>query len=237
MQCHTVPVRALGAVIDFLYPPHCLICTASVAPRPERVCGVCWSTIESIDGSHRAWMESGEKLVRGGLVDGLHALYLFEKNGALQRVLHLLKYGGMHSLGLRLGRELGRSLAGSGILSEIEAIVPVPLHGAKLRERGYNQSEKICRGIREVSGAPVVRRALGRTRNTPSQTTLKMHEREANVRDAFSVLPVSGRAIQGKTILLVDDVLTTGSTLRSCACALKDAGVRSVVCATVAIAE
>jgi len=236
MPLPTAPVRAIEAVVDFLYPPRCLICPSTLADRTEGVCAPCWSSIAVIGPSHPAWMEAESTLSSDGLVDGLHALFLFEKQGVLQQALHLLKYGGMHSLGVRLGVDLGVSLIASGLVRGVGTVVPVPLHGAKLRERGYNQSDRICDGIRAATGLPVDRRALVRTRHTRSQTTLKVHEREANVRDAFSVARGGGNPVGDATVLLVDDVLTTGATLRSCALALKEAGVASVICATVALA-
>jgi len=236
MPLPSAPVRALEAVVDFLYPPRCLVCPSALTDRTEGVCAPCWSSIARIGPSHPAWVESESSLSSDGLVDGLHALFLFEKRGVLQQTLHLLKYGGMHSLGVRLGAELGFSLVASGLVPGVDAVIPVPLHGAKLRERGYNQSERICAGIRAVTGLSAERRALVRTRHTRSQTTLTVHEREANVRDAFGVARGGGKSVRDATLLLVDDVLTTGATLRSCALALKEAGARSVVCATVAIA-
>jgi ComF family protein len=230
------PGPAIGAVVDFLYPPRCLVCSSPLGGRSEGVCPACRASIATIDRSHDAWRTPEEKFLEEGLVEGLHSLYLFEKSGVLQQLLHQMKYGGMHSLGVRFGVELGRALDASGRISVVDMVVPVPLHGAKLRERGYNQSRKICEGIMAATGVPIGLRALKRTRHTPSQTTLKLHEREANVRGAFLVPRGSVQSVRGASILLVDDVLTTGATLRSCARALKDAGASSVLCATVAIA-
>jgi len=237
LQLTTAPVRAFEAVVDFLYPPRCLLCPSAVAERGRGVCRACLGDFTLIGPQHELWRASAGKLLRDGLVDGMVSLYLFEKNGPLQRALHLLKYGGMKSLGGMFGRDLARSPAFGEICPAADAIVPVPLHGARLRERGYNQSGAISDGIGSVTGLPASDRVLVRTRNTPSQTTLKLHRREENVRDAFGVAASGVRVVEGKSVILVDDVLTTGATLRACARALKGAGASSVVCATVAIAD
>jgi len=237
MQFPGTPVRAFEAIVDFLYPPQCLICTSPLVDRNVRVCPECRDSIVRLDPTDDLWRDSEDKISRDGLVDGLHSLFLFEKRGALQQALHHLKYGGMHSLGVQFGLDLGRSLAASGRISRVDFVVPVPLHGVKLRERGYNQSEKICSGISMAIGLPVVQRALRKTRHTPSQTALKLHQREANVKGVFNVTREKGKIIRGASILLVDDVLTTGATLRSCAHAMKTAEADSIFCATIAIAR
>ena len=173
-----------------------------------------------------------------GHIEGLSAAYVFEKRGPLQSALHLLKYAGMHSLGVWLGRELGGAIRSDPAFAGAGVLIPVPLHGARLRERGYNQSERICAGIALATGLSVAAGALVRTRNTRSQTELTHREREENVHGAFALRRgCGGREVRGRVVVLVDDVITTGSTLASCAAALRDAGARTVLAAAVAVAE
>lgn len=119
--------------------------------------------------------------------------------------------------------------------AEAHAILPVPLHHARRRERTYNQAELIARGISQATGIPVLNKALVRTRYTTTQTMLSAAERHTNLRDAFAPGKQSAH-IRGKVVMLVDDVLTTGSTLNTCATALLEAGARRVNVAAVAAA-
>lgn len=124
--------------------------------------------------------------------------------------------------------------AASGILSQIDLIVPVPLHRWRLLRRRYNQSALLGQGLGRETGRECIPDALLRTRPTPSQGHMKAGEREENVRNAFAVNPRHQAALQGKTVLLVDDVYTTGATLRACAKALLKGGVNAVHVLTVA---
>ncbi|HLF15608.1 MAG TPA: ComF family protein [Bacteroidota bacterium] len=230
-------LTVLRGVADVFYPPLCLICQhAPVGPR-ERICAGCRSTMRSVDPSHPLRREAEAKLTSGGTVDGFLPLFLFEKEGALQQALHLMKYSGMHSLGAMFGREMGARMASMPGYRAADCLVPVPLHSARRRERGYNQSERICSGIGEVTGKPILTGTLLRRRNTPSQTALKLHEREDNVKGAFRVPRGREKLLRGKSVILVDDVMTTGSTLLACADALRAAGARAILVATVAVAD
>jgi ComF family protein len=115
-----------------------------------------------------------------------------------------------------------------------DAIVPLPLHKRKLRERGYNQSELIARGISEITGFPVRTDFVRRSKYTQTQTALSLDERKANMEDAFICGPAD---VGGTTVIVVDDIITTGSTVRSCAEVLKVAGAAEVIAASAAIAE
>jgi ComF family protein len=193
--------------------------------------------MKRVDEAHPVRREAEGRLVAAGTIDGFFPLFLFEKQGTLQQALHLMKYSGMHSVASRLGEELGKEIVRMPGFAAADWLVPVPLHSARLRERGYNQSGKICEGMGRSTGIRVLERALIRGRNTPSQTKLAFHEREENVRGAFSI--VKGRAglLRGTTVTLVDDVLTTGSTVLASAAALRGAGVSSILVSTVAVAE
>lgn len=228
---------AVSAVAGILYPPLCPVCLAPPASPRQGVCDVCRGSMRRIDAGHPLRTEGASKLSAGGAIDGFLAPFVFEKEGPLQSALHQLKYSGMHSLGVWFGREVGAAIAADPAFGAADALVPVPLHPARLRERGYNQAERICAGIAVVSGLPVHSRVLARARNTPSQTTLKIHEREENVRGAFRTKPRAAAQVRGAAIILVDDVMTTGSTLVSCALALRAAGAGSVLAATVAVAD
>jgi ComF family protein len=146
--------------------------------------------------------------------------------GALRAIVHALKYDGRRSLAAPLAQRM-RSV-GAEFVSHSSAAVPVPLHPRRRRERGFNQAADLARHL----GLPVVP-AIARVRWTPSQTTLHAADRDANVRDAFCVTS-RVRELRGTTVIIVDDVRTTGATLEACARVLRNAGVKDVVALTAA---
>jgi ComF family protein len=177
------------------------------------------------------------RLTESGPISRLVSLYHFEKEGTLQSVIHQLKYDGMTRLGVELGRKLGEKLLADPVRTTIDGVIPVPLHSTKQRERGYNQSEYIARGIREVTNIPVYASVLKRHKYTASQTQLTAVERKENVGDAFAIYKRARGNVEGKTYLIVDDVITTGATIEACAEQLKNSGALEVIAGSVALAE
>ena len=224
---------AFRPLIEFIYPRTCFVCESPMQHTGSRVCQACWSTIQSLGPDDPPFREMQRRLTEGGSVGGLISLYHFEKDGTLQSVIHQLKYGGMSSLGVELGRRLGEHIN----RGSVDAVIPVPLHGTKLRERGYNQSASIAQGIHDVTGIPVCSSLLKRHKYTNSQTQLTAAERMVNVGDAFSLNKRGSVTPEGKTLMLVDDVVTTGATMDACARVLRAAGARSVLAASIAIAD
>ena len=144
----------------------------------------------------------------------------------------MLKYQGQTAAGQALGRALGRMLERESLAEARPVVVPVPLHGSRLRERGYNQSVLIARAMARVLDLSLEDRALKRVRATETQTNLDSAERGANMEGAFR----SRRRdrVRERRVLLVDDVVTTGATANACAAALLEAGASEVDVATVA---
>ena len=155
----------------------------------------------------------------------------------MQTILHRLKYDGGTSAGIALGTQLGECLVRATPTPGCSAIIPVPLHRTKTRERGYNQSAFIAAGAARVTGLPVSPALLRRTRFTVSQTKLSAVERRANVSDAFEVPRRHVSAVAGRRFLLVDDAITTGATTAAAARALVEAGALPPVAGAVALAE
>lgn len=224
-------------VQNFIYPPVCFTCNALLQNDEERICVECWNSFTRLDSSHPTWREIHGKLHSEGVVENLISCYLFEKDGKLQDVIHHLKYGGIKSFGVRLGRELGKRVLQEKLFDGIDFLVPVPLHKLKRRERGYNQCEYICKGIFAVTNIPIADAFLERKKYTQSQTQLNLQERKENVSEAFKVRPDALRIICGKSFLLVDDVITTGSTIQACAQQLRTAGAAKILAASVALAQ
>lgn len=150
-----------------------------------------------------------------------------------QAMVYAIKYYSSPSFARECGQELGKLLSALGMV-QYDAIVPVPLHKARERERGYNQAFMLALGISAVLPVPVREQYLRRTHYTISQTLLSASERRTNVQNVFAAKKSSERS--PAHVLLVDDVLTTGSTLNACAVALLESGVRRVDAATLCAA-
>jgi len=222
-------IRSLADLIirpmtDFLFPPACPLC-GGPTPEDEPLCRECRETVtETAFGYVPPFREIDH-------VDSVSILLPYDEG--CRKLIHSLKYHGMSSLGLFLGELIGRKLAAQAALPEDTLIVPVPLHPSKLRERGYNQSERLARGFASFTGHAVSEECIVRTRKTPTQTALDETARRLNVRDAFRF--AGGKALEARPVVLVDDVLTTGSTVSECARALRSGGAETVtVCAAAA---
>lgn len=228
-------------LLALLLAPTCAACDDPLdAPTHGCVCPTCWRAITPFE---RPVCDScGEPDIAAGCpcphcsTSALHAGHGVDRaravghyHGALKAVVHALKYDGRRTLARPLA-ELMRA-AGSDLLVQATVAVPVPLHRARVRERGFNQALDLARHL----GLPV-RPALERVKRTPSQTRLHAAGRAENVAGAFLVTP-SGLELQGEIVLLVDDVRTTGATLDACAAALKGSGVRRVYALTAARVE
>lgn len=152
---------------------------------------------------------------------------------AYMNIIYDLKYRGIRGIGRHFGQMLGERIQKTGI-PVYDAIVPVPIHHARKRERGYNQSDMIAEGLAAVMDIPVDGKLIFRTSNTTSQTTLSKAERLDNIKGKIAVNP--RKNVAGKCFLICDDVMTTGSTLNNCAHALIAAGAANVDAAVLAMA-
>ncbi len=204
------------ALLDFAYPPHCAVCAADIEAA-ELLCGSCWAEI--VPRHLRPHSEDG-----GHAFEQVVSLGPF--TGALQQAIYALKFRNQVRLGRALGERMGQCLAEQ--LAPLDCLLPVPLHPARQRERGFNQSEEIAAGLGAVLGVPVCHGVVRRQRNTRQQAFLSAEERRANLRGAFApmaALPASFR------IGIVDDVWTTGETMAACAQAVESDRLWAVVLA------
>jgi ComF family protein len=163
------------------------------------------------------------------------AMLYFKKGTKIQQLIHNLKYKGQTAVGVTLGRLLANKLRESPHYQGIDYLVPVPLHPKKERQRGYNQSSYIADGMAERMQVPVCKNQLIRKRLTETQTKKSRYTRYENMLTVFEV--VKPAIFQNKHILLIDDVITTGSTIEACGNSLLKSGVNKLSIASVAFAQ
>ena len=176
-----------------------------------------------------------EKFLADSSVDKIDSVFLFEQDHRVRAAIHLLKYSGAERIAENLGIFIAGKIASDEKVSMSDVIIPVPLHPARKRERGYNQSELIADSVGGALGNRVDCRLLERTRQTQTQTLFDAEGRKKNIAGAFSMKEPSGEAVKGKRILLIDDVITTGATIKECARVLKENGAAEVYAASAAI--
>jgi competence protein ComFC len=221
-----------GALLDIAVPRRCGLCgrfdtflcarcaTTLPAALPPR-CTICWDVL----GVRGACRSCAAVLVQS--LTGLRSPYLLD--GGARRLVHALKYDGLSALAEPMGCLMSGCLDAWGILPDV--VVPVPLHPSRERRRGFNQASLLARSLAERSGLHLDPKLLRRIRATPPQVrTGGAEERQRNVAGAFAGF---GSAA-GRTVLLVDDVCTTGATVRACAGALRASGVSRVYALTFA---
>ena len=213
----------------------CIACNKPLPDGSQKVCDNCWNAIPRVTKHIPLYQETRTKLLSEGNISDLISCFIFEKEGAFQKIAHALKYKEYKSLGVDLGMRIGKTLKEQRI--EVDVLLPIPLHRIKQRERGYNQSEFIAHGVASVINKPVISNAVVRIRNTQSQTKLNIEERHKNMEHAFKLIPHASNILSGKKCLLVDDVITTGATTNSCAKVILSAGAVKIIAASAALAE
>lgn len=225
----------LGA--DLAFPPVCLACRRAVADDGA-VCGACWSAIRFIErpfcerlGTPFATDLGSEALVSPAAVADppvyarARAVARYD-DGPARRLIHRLKYGDRLELARTMGAWMAR--AGDELLVEADLLVPIPLHRLRLLARRFNQSAALAAMISRRCGVPVEVAALRRVRHTAPQVGLSRSQRAINLQGAFKVAAEERPMIEGRAIVLVDDVATSGATLNAASRALLRAGARRV---------
>jgi ComF family protein len=200
--------------VSLLFPRLCYACGNHLMRNEKLICTECYVVIPRTN-YHLSTENPVARLFWGRcLIEKAAAFSFYNKGSRIRKLIHSLKYKGISEIGFELGRIYGLSLKSSDFLNDIELIIPVPLHPSKKRTRGFNQSEFISFGIADVVCLPVDIKSLERRNASATQTKRSRYERWTNVEGIFQV--TEPEAITGKHILLVDDVITTGSTIESC---------------------
>jgi ComF family protein len=225
--------RILTGTLDLVYPPCCLGCSARLERATDPLCGRCLRRMERV-----APADLADRLARRPeaerVIDYAFVLWMYDRTGTLQAVQHALKYYNRPYYGVALGRLLGTAYReGDGPVPD--CLVPVPLHRARFLERGYNQSMMLARGLGDALSAPVDESLLVRPAATRTQTKLSRPDRWKNVQGAFAAPDPA--ALFGRSVLLVDDILTTGSTAGAGAQVLAEAGASAVYFAALSMAR
>ena len=225
------------AALDVIFPPACLACRRATEGGAPGLCGACWGATRFIERPFcerlglpfaqdlGAGLLSPDAMAHPPVFARARAVARFE-DGPARRLMHALKYGDRLDLARPLGAWMAR--AGAELLAEADLIVPVPLHRGRLWRRQFNQAAVLAREVSRLSGTAWDPLALRRVKATASQVGMTRPQRVANVQGAFAVAPERAGAVADRQVLLVDDVLTTGSTLNAAARALLRAGARGV---------
>jgi len=219
--------------ISLLYPNLCASCNSSLFKGEREVCTRCRSYLP-YTRFHNEKDNPVAQLFWGRVnVENATAYFVFRKGSRFQKLLHKIKYQNQQNLGVELGRWLGHELKQTDFNS-IDFIIPVPLHPKKLQKRGYNQSELLARGISETMNKPMDNNILKRVIENPTQTRKGRYERWTNVEGIFQLSNVESAS--DKHYLVIDDVVTTGSTLEACISAILKAPGTKVSVAVLAMA-
>lgn len=224
----------LNDLLELFYPPLCVTCGRRLVSQEHYICLHCLHDLPRTNYH----LDTGNKVAQlfwGRTRVELATSWLyFRKGSRYQKLVHYLKYKGLPEIGDEMGRLFGADLKGSPF-GDAEVVVPVPLHPRKLKERGYNQSERIAAGIASALQIQLSADNLVRDKFTPTQTRKNRFERWQNVEGIFRV--DRPEEFAGRHALVVDDVITTGSTLEAAVVALLEAGAGKVSIATLACAE
>ncbi len=227
--------QATTDILEMFFPSLCTTCGDRLISQEKYLCFSCWHDLP-VTNFHKNKDNKVAQLFWGRVeIENATSFFSYKKGSKYQQLIHYLKYKGLKELGYETGRKFGFALAESEEFQSVDVIVPVPLHPQKEKKRGYNQSEWIGNGIAEVLKKPVSAKNLHRKIHTSTQTRKNRYERWQNVESIFAVNKPED--FRGKHILLIDDVVTTGSTLEACAWQLLQLPQTKVSIATLAYAD
>lgn len=238
LKAKAISKHILDSILETVAPRHCEVCGAYIGTKLrqfEFICDRCVAQFPVAPQPSEVFNRFISNFDRNELaIDNAVALMNLSENDKFINIIYSLKYNGFRRVGIEFGKELGRFLLKYNMVN-YDALVPVPIHSARVRERSFNQSEIICKGISLIINIPIDSKLIKRTRYTQSQTLLNKEERKRNMTNVFASYKTSNE-ITGKSFLIVDDVLTTGSTINAVGQVLKQIGAQRVDCASLAIA-
>jgi len=226
-------MQFVNDLIQFFYPDLCIACNQILTKQEKVICTQCSYHLPRTE-FHKDPDNPVSQLFWGRVkIEYASAFFYFSKGSVYQPVIHKLKYNSRADIGLEMGKMYGAELRRTPF-SQTDLIIPVPLHPKKMKIRGYNQSEMIARGLSATLNVPVNTTSLIRGEATQTQTRKSRFDRFRNVEGKFLV--TNAAELEGKHIILADDVVTTGSTLEACAIALLQSEGTKVSILTLAVA-
>ena len=203
-----------NSISHLLFPHNCLGCATDVLNNDDLICARCATELPTTN-YFKAANNPIEKTFYGRVkVENAAAGFYFTKQSLMQHLLQQLKYKGNKEVGIYLGKLIGYELQKSNRFDDVEVLIPLPLNAKKEFKRGYNQSMLICQGIASIWQKPVLKDAVIRTVFTETQTNKTRINRWENMDGVFAI--ANEKALEGKHILLVDDVVTSGATFEAC---------------------
>lgn len=211
----------LKRLLDLIYPRTCVACKRPLSGIDTPICINCIIDLPVIINDTLQQKKINQKFDGKVNIADAKSYLLFEKGNVAQKLIHSLKYQNKQEVGIWLGKKFGDALLKIGKRDSFDLIVPIPLHAEKKKQRGYNQAILIAEGMSEILNIPVVKSGLIKMENNTSQTKKSRYQRYKNTSDIFKVDKTVN--LQGKKVCLVDDVLTTGSTLEAAANVLIEA--------------
>lgn len=220
MKASSLWRRMAEGLSELASPRACAACGSGLGGGEVAVCRRCLDKLPRT--GFEAWPQNPMKTRMDGRMEliSASAAFFFHKDETLRRLIHAFKYGGCRHVAWTLGREMGRQAAAAGLGEAYDHIIPVPLHPTRERRRGYNQSLLLARGMAAATGLTVRPDILCRPNAATTQTRLAAEERYLNSQGEFS-LTANAREMEGRRLLLVDDVFTTGATAEACLAALR----------------
>jgi ComF family protein len=220
---------------EMFYPDLCIACNDRLVSQEKFLCMHCWHDLP-VTNFHLSTENKVAMLFWGRVqIENATSYFAYNKGSNYQHLIHFIKYKGLKELGFETGLRFGHVLKTTASFADADIIVPVPLHPEKEKQRGYNQSDWIARGLGTSMQKPVSVKNLVRKVHTSTQTRKNRFERWENVDNIFEIRNPDEFA--GKLVLLTDDVVTTGSTLEACASALLKISDTRVSIATLAFAD
>ena len=227
--------RNLNDFLELFFPSLCIACGSRLINQENFLCLDCWQDLP-VTNFHEDEKNKVAQLFWGRVkIETATSYFSYKKGSRYQNLIHFIKYKGMKELGLETGRRFGNVLKEVPHFQNINCIVPVPLHPKKEKARGYNQCDWISKGIGQALEIQVINDNLFRKVFTTTQTRKNRYERWQNVEGIFGLR--KPEEFSGKHVLLVDDVITTGSTIEACALPLLKNESTRVSLATLAFAD
>lgn len=218
-----VALHYIKSLTEALFPRYCCVCGKRLYTNERHLCMAC---MVSLPFTHMKGKRHNivDRMMWDDVVCTEHAnsLLFYHKNTRFKQIYLQFKYCNNPDLAVHFGAAMATDLNGTGFFDDIDCIVPIPLSKERFKQRGYNQSERLAQGISSVTHIPVDTISVMRTVDNATQTHLSLDERKKNVEHIFSL--TTTEQLHGKHVLIVDDIITTGSTIRACAHCIAQAG-------------